>query len=352
MRQLMGIKFNPKTNLWDASFSKRPKGGGNPKTLKRRGMKSKAEASRVYNELVIQVDQKVNRKKSVTFSKLLIAYILSNKDVNWSLKTTENYESTLKAYADPLWGDISVSEITPPDIRKFFEPFRERPESYRKSLYKYIRGIFQFAVEQGIIPSNPVPKMKFRIGFKIENILNESQVLQFLKQAKEMNWPWYPHCLMALSTGMRNGELFALDWDHVSLDEKRIVVARTWNNKDGFKEYPKNGDHRIVEISNSLLEKLKILKEENPESAFVLPRLDRWERGEQARDLRMFLSGLGLPTIRFHDLRATWATILMTKGTAPIKVMVMGGWKDIKTMGRYIRKAGVEIKGITDVLPY
>jgi integrase len=194
--------------------------------------------------------------------------------------------------------------------------------------------------------------MKFRIGLKIENILNEYQVQLLLKQALEMNNPWYLIWLMALCTGMRNGELFALDWAHVFLDEKRIVVARTWNKIDGFKNYPKNGDHRVVEISNSLLEQLKIQREKNPDSTFVLPRLDRWERGEQARDLRMFLSGLGLPTVRFHDLRATWATILLTKNVPPIKVMVMGGWKDIKTMGRYIRKAGVEIKGITDALPF
>ena len=41
---------------------------------------------------------------------------------------------------------------------------------------------------------------------------------------------------------------------------------------------------------------------------------------------------LGLPDIRFHDLRATWATIMLSKGVEPIKVMSMGGWKDIKTM--------------------
>ncbi|WP_164848339.1 hypothetical protein [Halobacteriovorax sp. HLS] len=37
-------------------------------------------------------------------------------------------------------------------------------------------------------------------------------------------------------------------------------------------------------------------------------------------------------------------------GVAPIKVMAMGGWADLKTMQRYIRKAGTEIKGITDSL--
>lgn len=64
----------------------------------------------------------------------------------------------------------------------------------------------------------------------------------------------------------------------------------------------------------------------------------------------MFLLGLGLPRIRFHDLRATWATIMLSKGIAPIKVMAMGGWKDLKTMQIYIRKAGVNVDGIAESL--
>ena len=64
----------------------------------------------------------------------------------------------------------------------------------------------------------------------------------------------------------------------------------------------------------------------------------------------MFLQGLGLPRIRFHDLRATWATIMLSMGIAPIKVMIMGGWKDLKTMQFYIRKAVVDTSGISNNL--
>lgn len=59
---------------------------------------------------------------------------------------------------------------------------------------------------------------------------------------------------------------------------------------------------------------------------------------------------LGLPEIRFHDLRASWATMLLAKGVAPSKVMAMGGWKDMDTMLIYMRKAGIDIKGSTQVL--
>ncbi|MBK9322207.1 MAG: tyrosine-type recombinase/integrase [Bdellovibrionaceae bacterium] len=83
---------------------------------------------------------------------------------------------------------------------------------------------------------------------------------------------------------------------------------------------------------------------------FVLPRIYRWDQGEQARVLRLFLKSVGLPEIRFHDLRASWATLLLSRGVAPSKVMSMGGWSDMKTMMIYMRKAGIDIKGSTSVL--
>ena len=56
--------------------------------------------------------------------------------------------------------------------------------------------------------------------------------------------------------------------------------------------------------------------------------------------------------MRFHDLRATFATMLLIKGVEPIKVMVLGGWKDMKTMQIYMRTAGVEVRGINKVLDF
>ena len=85
---------------------------------------------------------------------------------------------------------------------------------------------------------------------------------------------------------------------------------------------------------------------------FVLPRVQGWETGEQAKYLKIFLAELNLPVIRFHDLRASWATIMLSKGVEPIKIMSMGGWKDLKTMQIYIRKSGIHIKGITNALKF
>lgn len=182
-----------------------------------------------------------------------------------------------------------------------------------------------------------------------KTVLTKDQVFKLLTFTKEINHEWYPIYAMALYTGLRNGELYALTWDKVDLDNRKALIDSAWNSKDGFKD-TKSGDDRVIELAPELVYILKELKLKSADTAFVLPTIDTWDKGEQARELRRVLEGLGLPRVRFHDLRASWATMMLSNGIEPIKVMSMGGWKDLKTMQFYIRKAGVDIKGISDKL--
>ncbi len=74
--------------------------------------------------------------------------------------------------------------------------------------------------------------------------------------------------------------------------------------------------------------------------------------GMQAQELRKFCLLTGLTSIKFHMLRACFATQLIHQGTPAIQVQKICGWKDLKTMQRYIRLAGVEIEGATEGLSF
>jgi integrase len=243
-----------------------------------------------------------------------------------------------------------VDEITADEIRRVIEvDYRDRSPSQQKSILQYIRCAFECAGEKGYVTRNPSPNMAFKIGDKIKKVLTEQQVRVLLNSAKALGWKWYPHYAMAIYTGMRSGELYGLTWDKVDLDNLQIVVDCSWNNKEGLKS-TKSGDDRIVDIAKALVPILRDLKVQSGGKGPVLERFQEWTDGDQAAELRRFQEGLGLPQTRFHDLRATWCTLMLCKGVEPIKVMMMGGWKNLKTMQIYMRKAGVSIKGITDVL--
>lgn len=348
----MGIKFNEVTNTWEARYAKRHPTTRVPKCLRRIGLPSKAEAQRVYNELIILVNKKIEEDKvqSTLYRSILPRFYQSLTDRDLTPKTVENYKLCLEAHTLKLWGHRPIDSITTEEVRQLIKvELAKHSASHQKSMLKFVRAVFNYAVESALLTRNPVPQLQFRIGDKIKRVLTEQQLRIFLDKAKEYDHEWYAIWVTACYSGMRNGEMHALTWDKVDFDNRKILVSCSWNKKDGYKDLTKSGDDRIVEIAPTLLSLLKELKIKNI-GTFVLPRIKEWDDGRQAEVLRNFLIGINLSPVRFHDLRASWATVMLGRGIEPVKVMSMGGWKDLKTMMIYIRKAGINIRGITDTL--
>lgn len=346
----MGIK--KKTDgTYRVCYSKRHPITRQPVSRMRDGIKTKAEANRVLGELIGTVSELVKRQTVPTWSMVLEKY-LTNLVVENSITKDTIYkrEKVLKRHTLPIWQNRFIDEVSTPDIHGLLkESLSESSESHRKFILKGIRGVFQYAMNEGLVNRNPTPVIKFKVNEKIKAVLNEEQILILLRKAQELDWDWYPHYAMVLYGGLRSGEAYALTWDKVNLEKRQIVIDTSWNNRNGFKS-TKSGDDRVVEIPRPLIPILAELKLKAADGDFVLPRLAKWDQGEQARQLRLFLKSIGLPEIRFHDLRASWATLLLSKNVAPSKVMAMGGWKDMKTMMIYMRKAGIDIRGATNCL--
>lgn len=344
------IKFDESSKTYKVSYSKRPFMGGAPVGLKRKGIKTHVEAKRVLTELIVSVNEKLKKQRIPSWAEHIEDYLRHLRSTHISNTTIYNKEKILQFHSMSDWEHKPIDEISREEIyRVLNDRFANKSESYRKYFIKSIRGAFEYALDKNLVDRNPTPLIKFKLKSKIKSVLNEDQILFLLRQAQDQNWPWYPHYSVALFTGLRNGELYALQWKNVNLDKRQILVNCAWSNKDGFKS-TKSGHDRIVEIPNSLMTLLREMKLRSAESDFVLPRLARWDRGEQAYDLRMFLKAIGLHEVRFHDLRASWATLLLDKDVPPTKVMAMGGWSDMKTMMIYMRKAGISIKNSTSVL--
>ncbi len=348
----MGVKFNDRTGFYEASYSQRHPITRMPVTLRRLRIRTKSEAERVYRELIVSVNDKIRRKTIPDWPTAVEAYLKHALNEGFMSITIENYRLCLTAHTFGPWCDKLIDQISTDEIRELIRgKEKSHSVSTQKSILKMIRGVFKYAVEKNFVSRDPTPHMKFRIGDKIKRVLAESQASMLLHKAQELNSEWYPIWAMALYTGMRNGELYALTWDKVSFERNFVLVDTSWNNKDGFKS-TKTGDDRIIDIAPHLLSLLKELKLQSADRAFVLPRIQKWDDGYQAEVLRQFLIGINIPPVRFHDLRASWATMLLNKGVEPVKVMAMGGWKDIKTMMIYMRKAGVDIKGSASCLTF
>ena len=129
-----------------------------------------------------------------------------------------------------------------------------------------------------------------------------------------------------------------------------LFLPKSYNCRLKAIKSTKAGDWRTVPISSELEILLKEIRLQTGRTTHVLPRHWLWSRGMQATELRKFCLGINLPSIKFHTLRACFATQLIRNGIPPIQIQKICGWKDLETMQRYIRLAGIEVEGATEGL--
>jgi len=140
----------------------------------------------------------------------------------------------------------------------------------------------------------------------------------------------YPLFLCVARTGLRQGELLALQWDDVNLAGRFLEVRRNFTH--GRLTTPKSGESRRVDLSRELTATLEALQLDR--------QLEAAARGEKATPPWVFcdrqgkplhqnwvrlqffrlLKGAGVRQVRFHDLRHTFASLLLQNGESPVYV--------------------------------
>jgi integrase len=295
-----------------------------------------------------------------------------------SKKTQIDYEAIMRNWT-ATWWNTPAQELTRGDGRDLIRLAEVTNHSvgFCRRLKNVTNAIFTWGIEERFIRGvhqSPV------YGLEIENereekkpeILTVVEIRLLLRYAKEQNHSWYTIWVAALMTGCRSGELHELkksDLEMISrsnaIEEDKkpihlrryglIRVRRAWDTR--FKEVgpTKAGYWRTVPISSQfywfLIHDLSI--EDKPSNhSYIFPRHSAWRKGEQARILRAFCEGNRLPSIKFHTLRACFATQLIQIGIPATVVMKICGWRDLKTMQRYIRLAGIDEAGATERLEF
>ena len=195
-------------------------------------------------------------------------------------------------------------------------------------LIQLLRVIFNYGIENKYISKSPILKSdKLKEEKKDINVLDEKQIENFLEAAKSKNIKVYALLATALYTGIRRGELLALEWSDIDFKNSRIKINKQVYKHD--KATTKNNKSRLVDIPNILINILLEYKKQqiimskivfcNSSGKYMNPSL--LERNYFYATLKLLNKKLPEDEqiqIRFHDLRHTYATILLSKGV-PIK---------------------------------
>ncbi len=316
------------------------------------------------NEYQAQLDGKFHE---MTFSQWHNKF-LGDIKLTFKRSTVMQYDGDLRKWLPELFLSKKIVEITKSDIHHLIFDYLSHhgaSANLQRKIRRILSRIFEAAIEEGLIPRNPCKGIAVKVPPPVKLVLNTQEVEKFLGAAKSMGHRFYHIWALALFSGLRNGELYALRWGDIDEVTGIITVSNQWTNKDGLHS-TKSNKNRVVPISQGLKELLLELKNLGPfnESLtglngnnqfvdnLVLPRSSEWKHGEQSKITQKFCHSLGLTEICFHDLRATFITNLLAQGVSLPKVMAIVGHSRTSTTDEYLRLAGVSIKGATDALGY
>lgn len=325
------------------------------------------QAQAVEKELIREAAAEIGRREgtAILWGDLIEKYELAHSHKR-TLMTKEIQVNTLRENVAMLrtytkdWLHMPCPEINPGHVKKVLVAMDD--DGYSRSRLKAIRGcintVFRWAIEEGVLKGlHSSPAKGIDLGKpkdeKPPMILNLAEIRKLLDSARAMDHEWYPIWSMALHSGMRSGELYAVEWTDIDWDNNLITVSKSYNNRMNVTKSTKAGYWRKVPINSELLALLKELKlKAQPGEVHILPRVAYWRRGEGAKILREFCVGIGIPSVSFHTLRACFATHLLNAGVTSPVVKKICGWTDEKVMTRYIRLAGIDVSGATEVLDF
>jgi integrase len=296
------------------------------------GDKTAAEAlaSKIREKLKAGELQIAPEKKTPTFGEYARKWLASHGEANLKYSTLTSYEGILNHHLGKF-ENTPIDRITRPEIRELiYEKLKAglAPNSVR-NIKAMISAVLSHALEDELIVANPASRLGRLIKVKERKAdvqpLTRDEAKDFLAAVQERNPRYYPFFMCALRTGMRLGELLALEWGDIDFRGKFIEIRRAYT-KGGITT-PKNGKGRRVDMSRQLAETLKSLLTERkretlaqawkevPELVFV---------NEEGRMINAFnlrprvfhkaLVKAGLRRIRIHDLRHTFASLLIQNG--------------------------------------
>jgi integrase len=248
-------------------------------------------------------------------------------------------------FLGPALGNLPLMKIAPVHIQAAYsewatagrrdgKPGGLSPRT-RRHIHRILSSALSRAVEQQLIARNPCEVFRRRLP-KVDRkemaTLTPEQAQRLLDAVRHSHiyWP----VLIALTTGMRRGEVLALRWRNLDLDRGIVrVVESLEQTKAGIRfKAPKTDRARAITLPKFAIDELRRLKREQAEAlltlgirqdgnSLVCARADGEPLQPQSltHEFPRFLARLGseFPRVRFHDLRHTHATQLLLAGVHP-----------------------------------
>ena len=331
---------------------------------------------KLHSQIETYRDVELTEESNMTLGEWLDKWLDDYMALTIRESTMDSYRTMAKHHIKPYLGGEKIGTITTADIQKLYNWLRENGrvnEHYEKgnalsdsmirSIHMMLHQAMDAAVRERIIVKNPtegtaIPKN----NYPPKQILTEEQLEKFLEVARA-DPVWSDFFYTELTTGLRLGEICGLKWQDFEEKTGRLHIRRSVHRRKGggvrVGETKTETSTRTILLPPSTVEILKARKKKSYSNWIfhnpVVPEVPMDPSAAYKR-LKTLLRYAELPSIRFHDLRHTFATHALTSGVdAKTLSTILGHTNASFTLDAYThmttdmhRKAATVVGGFLD----
>lgn len=312
-----------------------------------------------YKELYLD-----NSRKNILLRQLYEEWMIYRRDETSAKAGTirKNKAEWNRYYKNSVLADMKVADIRPIDLIRFFRKLTKDRTYTRKcitNIRSLLSGIFSYAVEEEIITHNPILDVNFKqftykpVENQSDNVFKKDEVEKLLPYLRNINEPYSLAIQLAFCLFIRIGELKALTWENIDLDNRSIYL-----NSQITQEPTLNDDlsfsHKEIKVENYIkgctshgyrkeylmdraVEVLKKAKELNPDGEFVFMPYGRPMNTERFNIyLKRYCNAVGIPYHSSHKIRFYSASVAYNGHNLATISKMMGHSQTATTM-HYLR---------------
>jgi integrase len=314
------------------------------------------------SEVIAKLDEATNALRhgmlptgpNVTMQEYLESWLEDIHKPTVRLSTYLNYRKLLKNYLVPGLGQVKLQKLTAQQVQALYT--KKINEGLSPKTVNNIHGLLHKALDNAVkwdmLPRNICDAVTPpRIPRKEKNVLTKEQARTLLEQVKAHRLEAL--LVLAVTTGMREGEILALRWQDIDLEDGSLQVQRavSYLKEYGYVESePKTAkSRRMIKLPRFVVHVLELHYMQQAEQrrdvgkawiekglVFTNAQGYYYSPSTLRKAFRRFLVSIGLPHMRFHDLRHSAATILLAMKVHPKVVQEILGHSQITvTMDLY-----------------
>ncbi|MCC8129212.1 MAG: site-specific integrase [Clostridiales bacterium] len=297
--------------------------------------------------------------KILTVKQYAEKVFLPQKAVTASEKTVYSYRWTFDKYIIPAVGDRKLTEITSAQVSSFLLDYQATGAAHASviRMYAILGSFFKMAFMDGSIDRNPMERVQRPTARKDElqrqgpEAYTEAELSNILDCLRGEPLKWQAYISLLCETGLRRGEALALQWSSIDFQTLEITVSGTLGytpEKGIYRDTPKSGKSRVVDITPGTAALLRRLRREQAETA-----VSEWvftqdnsplpmHPDSPNRFMREFGKRHGIENFHPHKLRHSFASVAITNGADIVSVSEILGHADTAITLRTYSHANAE----------